>query len=423
MTSSSANSTTTGQRVLAIVLAGGKGSRMEVLTERRAKPTLPFGGVFSLLDICLSNLVNSQIDDVWVVVQYHASTFDPVLAHGRPWDLDRNRGGLRVLPPQEGIGADEEGMATGNADALFRIRGLIRQHAPDLVLVLSADHVYSLDHRDVIRTHREADAECTVVTTTIGLPEAGHHTLVDIAEGRVTAVHHKPDQPHTETIASEVFLYNADVLLEALDELHAELSGEAADGDTGLGDFSEHLLPRLVERGRVAAHVMPGYWRDLGRPSAYFRAHQDLLSGDLELLHSRSWPIRTASPQGPAARVHRGGQVMDSMLGDGAEIHGRVERCVIGPGVVVQAGAVVHDAVVMGGVHIGANARVGWSVLDAGSRVGVDARVGADEAQDQDSRLKSEEVTLVGMEAVIPDGSVVEPGSRVAPGSGASLTD
>ncbi|ROR54712.1 glucose-1-phosphate adenylyltransferase [Luteococcus japonicus] len=405
-------------RVLAIVLAGGKGSRMDVLTQRRAKPTLPFGGVFSLLDICLSNLVNSHVRDVWVVVQYHASSFDPVLAHGRPWDLDRNLGGLRVLPPQQGIGDEEEGMATGNADSLFRIRRLISQHDPEVVLVLSADHVYSLDHREVLRTHREAGAECTVVTTTIGLEEVGHHTLVDVDEdGRVTGVHHKPDEPHTETIASEVFAYDAKVLVEILDGLRERLGGEAPDGDSGLGDFSEHLLPELVQRGKVVAHELPGYWRDLGRPSAYFRAHQDLLAGDLGILHSRDWPMRTASPQGPAARVHEGAEVLDAMLGNGSEIHGRVERCVIGPDVVVEAGAVVHDAVLMRGVHVRRDARIGWSVLDARCEIGAGARVGAEEAQDATSRLKSEEVTLVGMDAAVAAGAEVPHGSRVEPGT------
>jgi len=404
-------------RLLAIVLAGGKGSRMDVLTEHRAKPTLPFGGVFSLLDICLSNLANSHVDDVWVMVQYHASSFDAVLRHGRPWDLDRNRGGLRVLPPQEGIGEQEEGMATGNADALFRIHQLVREHDPDLVLVLSADHVYALDHREVVRSHLERDAECTVVTTTIGLDEAMHHTLVDVDDdGRVSAVHHKPEQPHTTTIASEVFLYRAEVLLDVLEELQQRLGDGAEDGDTGLGDFSEHLLPALVERGRVFAHELPGYWRDLGRPSAYFRAHQDLLANEVDLLHRPEWPIRTASPQGPAARVHEGGVVVDSMLGDGAEVHGRVERCVLGPAVVVEAGAEVRDAVLLRGVRVESGATVSHAIVDAGARIGQGATVGAPPAGEE-HRLLSEEVTLVGMGAVVADGTTVEPGARVAPGA------
>lgn len=402
-------------KVLAIVLAGGKGSRLEVLTEQRAKPTLPFGGVFSLLDICLSNVVNSGIEDVWVVVQYQASSFDPVLAHGRPWDLDRFRGGLRVLPPQEGIGEAEEGMATGNADALFRIRALITETGADLVLVLSADHVYSLDHREVLRTHREAGADCTVVTTSIGLAEAGNHTLVDVSEdGLVTAVHHKPDEPPHENIASEVFLYDAGTLVRTLEELHATLSDDAPGGDSGLGDFSEHLLPTLVERGTVAAHALPGYWRDLGRPSAYFRAHQDLLRGEVDLLHRRDWPIRTAEPQGPAARVHASGHVADSMLGDGVELHGSVERSVLGPDVVVEAGAHVTDSVLMGRVVVRAGARVQFSVLDCDVEVAANAMVGEDR-DDHERRLVSEELTLVGMGSRVGAGAIVSRGSRISP--------
>ncbi|GAA1397916.1 glucose-1-phosphate adenylyltransferase family protein [Luteococcus peritonei] len=403
-------------KVLAIVLAGGKGSRMDVLTERRAKPTLPFGGVYSLLDICLSNLVNSGIEDVWVVVQYHASSFDQVLAHGRPWDLDRFSGGLRVLPPQEGIGSAEEGMATGNADALFRIRELVAASGADQVLVLSADHVYALDHREVLRTHLEAAAECTVVTTTIGLAEAGNHTLVDVTDGRVTGVHAKPDEPAHETIASEVFLYSADVLVETLERLHAELSESADEGDTGLGDFSEHLLPALVERGRVVAHALPGYWRDLGRPSAYFRAHQDLLEGEVDLLHRRDWPIRSASSQRPAARVHDSGRVDDSMLAGGVEVHGRVERSVLGPDVVVEAGATVVDSIVMGRCRIRAGATVQWSVLDVDVEVGQQATVG-EPRRDPDQRLVSEEITLVGMHSRVGEAALVGRGARVSPGS------
>lgn len=404
--------------VLAIVLAGGKGSRMDVLTDRRAKPTLPFGGVYSLLDICLSNVVNSGLDDVWVVVQYHASTFDEVLAHGRPWDLDRFRGGLRVIPPQQGIGDEEDGMATGNADALFRIREMIAAAGAREVLVLSADHVYSLDHREVLATHRDRGAECTVVTTTIGLGEAGHHTLVDVdADGRVTGVHHKPDDPQHEVIASEVFCYDAAVLVEVLERLHAELSGQAGEGDTGLGDFSEHLLPGLVDRGKVVAHALPGYWRDLGRPSAYLRAHQDLLAGDLDVLHDPSWPVRTASSQGPAARIHAGAEVHDAMLGDRVEVRGRVERSVLGPGVVVEDGAVVHDAVLMRDVRVAAGARVGWSIVDAGTVVAAGARVGAADDPSGDERLLSEEVTILGQDVVVGAGAIVSAGSRVSAGT------
>lgn len=406
----------TPREVLAIVLAGGKGSRMDVLTDRRAKPTLPFGGVHSLLDICLSNLANSGLTDVWVVVQYQASSLDQVLAHGRPWDLDRNTGGLRVIPPQQGINDAEEGMATGNADALFRMRELIAERAPEQVLVLSADHVYSLDLREVLATHLEHGAEATVVTAQIDQSEAGHHTLVDVSGGRVTGVSHKPDDPEHTTVASEVFCYDGAVLLEVLDELHARLADDAPEGDTGLGDFSEHLLPALVERGKVVAHALPGYWRDLGRPSAYLRAHFDLLDDRVDVLGRPDWPIQTAAPHGAAARVSAEATVVDSLLGDGSRVAGEVRRSVLGADVVVEPGAVVHDSVLMRGARVASGARVGWSVLDQEVVVDEGARVGAEEAGG-DERLRSEEVTLVGMGARIERGEVVAAGEHRSPGA------
>lgn len=401
--------------VLAIVLAGGQGSRMTVLTEERAKPTLPFGGVHSLLDIVLSNVVNSGITDAWVVVQYHASSVDAVLAHGRPWDLDRSRGGLRVIPPQEGLGqgAHDGGMATGNADALYRIRRLIREHGAAEVLVLSADHVYRLDHREVLARHREAQAECTVVTTTIPSSEAGHHTLVDVdVDGRVTGVHHKPDEPAHTTVASEVFCYDAHALLTTLERLHAQLCADAPEGDTGLGDFSEHLLPALVARGTVVAHPLPGYWRDLGRPSAYLRAHLDLLAEQVDVLGDPGWPIRTATAQGPAARVEAGAVIEESLVADGARVKGTVRRSVIGPDVVVEAGAVVHDSVLMRGTQVRSGARVGWSIVDEQVRVMPDAQVGRTRAP-RGERLLSEQVTMLGREALVQTGARVDGGTQV----------
>lgn len=420
MTAAARPTPTVAPTVLAIVLAGGQGSRLESLTAERAKPTLPFGGVHSLLDIALSNATNSGITDVWVVVQYHASSFDAVLAHGRPWDLDRFSGGLRVIPPQEGLGpgeSDDGGMATGNADALYRIRRLIARHDPDHVLVLSADHVYRLDHREVLAEHVARDADCTVVTTTIRRSEAGHHTLVDVDDdGRVTAVHHKPDEPTHRVVASEAFLYSTDALLRALDDLHDRLAGDAPDGDTGLGDFSEHLLPELVRTGTVVAYELPGYWRDLGRPSAYLQAHLDLLDDEVDVLDDPAWPIRTATPQGPAARIAAGAVVEESMLADGARVRGTVRHSVLGAGVLVEEGAVVHDSVLMAGAVVRAGAHVGWSIVDERARIGADAQVGRQRAP-HGERLRSEQVTIVGMDALVHRDAVVERGTRVAPGA------
>lgn len=410
-------------RVLAIVLAGGKGSRMEVLTQERAKPTLPFGGVFTLLDIVLSNVRNSHIDDAWVVLQYHSSSVDPVLAHGRPWDLDRNIGGLRVLQPQEGLGDDEDGMASGNTDSLFRFRGLIEEFAPELVLVLSADHAYKIDYRDVIAAHLANDAECTIVTSTFDPEEAGNHTLVHTEKGgrssvdshgsRVTRIDHKPDEIETETVATEVFLYDADVLLKVLQELF-----DALPEDEHLSDFGEDLLPALVERGRSFTFHLPGYWRDLGRPSAYLAAHQDLLAGEVDIFDDPAgWPMLTATAQRPGSRITPEGTVSDSMVASDCHIAGTVQRSVLGPGVCVEEGAHVVDSIVMTDSVIRKNAQVGWSIVDARVTVGADARVGSMTRPANGGRVHSDNLTLLGQRARVDGGAVVRMGERISSGA------
>ncbi|CAN5162704.1 hypothetical protein BH18ACT9_BH18ACT9_09710 [soil metagenome] len=187
------------ERILAIIQAGGTGGRLDVLTRERAKPALPFAGVYQLVDFPLSNLSHSGISDVWISVQFHGATLEEQLANGRPYDLDRSRGGLRLLMPEQGTGSmDEEGFARGNADELFRIRDQIRDFGAEAVLVLSADHVYRFDLSEAVATHRDNAAECTVVTTEVALADAGDHATVEHDEaGQVTVFDYKPEEPAT----------------------------------------------------------------------------------------------------------------------------------------------------------------------------------------------------------------------------------
>ncbi len=404
------------ERVLAIIQAGGAGGRMDVLTRERAKPALPFAGVYQLVDFPLSNLTHSGITDVWLSVQFQGSTLEEQVANGRPWDLDRNHGGLRVLMPQQGTGTlDEDGFARGNADELFRIRDQIAGFAPDVVLVLSADHVYRFDFAEALETHRAARAECTIVTTEVPVSEAGDHAVVAYDDsGTVTGFAYKPDDPETGTIATEIFLYAPDVLVEVLEELHRELSGESDPGDTGLGDFGDHLVPRLVDRGRTVAHPFDGYWRDVGQPHHYLQAHQDVLTDDLGVFAELAWPILTRQPQRVPARVLDGGCVVDSLLSPGARVAGLVHRSVLGPGVVVEEGAEVRNSVVFADSVVRAGARVDWTVVDTGCSIERGARVGdpaADGTGDPDA------VTLVGRGSVVGEGVRLDPGARLEPGT------
>lgn len=406
-------------RVLAIVQAGGAGGRMDVLTAERAKPALPFGGSHQLLDFALSNLVNSGIHDVWLTVQYQASTLEELARNGRPWDLDRTYGGLRLLVPQQGSGsAHDDGMNAGNADELYALRDDIRRHGADVVLVMSADQAYRLDYRDVVATHLERGAEATVVTYDLAdtfADDLGDHAVVEVdASGRVTSVDYKPEQPASTVVAAEVTAYDAGVLVEVLEELHRELTGrgrgEGEDDDSGLDDFGDHLLPRLVERGRVHAHRLTGYWRDLGQPHHYLNAHLELLDGDTGLF-DRDWPLRSQLPQLQPARVVDGAGASDVLLSPGCEVAGTVRRSVLGPGVVVEAGAVVEESVVFADTVVRAGARVRRAVVDSGCELLDGADVGGPEVDLADP----DAIPMVGRDSRVS--TRLSAGARLLPGT------
>lgn len=401
-------------RVLAIIQAGGRGSRMDVLTRERAKPALPFAGVFQLVDFPLSNLAHSGISHVWLSVQHQGSTLEQEVANGRPWDLDRNHEGLRLLMPQQGTGSlDEDGFAQGNADELYRIRDQIEAARADVVVVMSADHVYRFDFRDVVAEHLENDAECTVVTSTVPLDEASDHATVEVADGQVVGFAYKPDEPTTDVVATEIFVYDPRVLVTVLDELHVELGADADAGDTGLGDFGEHLLPRLVDRGHTRAHAMSGYWRDLGQPHLYLRAHRDMLLDDHDVLGRRDWPILTRQPQRAPARLVEGAELVDSLVSPGCRVAGRVVRSVLGPGTVVEAGAEVVDSVVFADTRIEAGAVVAASIVDSACTIGAGAHVGDPDADLDDS----DAITLIGGDSTVGAGVRIAAGARLEAGS------
>jgi glucose-1-phosphate adenylyltransferase len=382
-------------KVLALVLAGGEGSRLELLTERRAKPALPFAGVYRLIDFPLSNCVHSGIEDVWVLQQYRLQSLNDQLANGRPWDLDRTHGGLRLLPPQ--LGAEEDGFHEGNADAIWRNRRLIAEHDPEVVLVLSADHVYRLDYGEVLDRHRERRAGVTVVTSEVPADEAARQAVVEVAgDGRLSGFRYKPEEPPTTRVATEAFAFRPDLLLDTLDELAA--------GDGELKDFGHGLLPRLVEDGEAVEHHMAGYWRDVGTVPAYWQAHMDLLDPERPLdLDDPDWPVLGRASNRLPARVEGSARLSAALLSPGTVVCGEVAHSVLSPGVVVEPGATVRDAVLLDDCVVAAGASVERAVLDRGVRVGPGAAVGGPGGDGP---------ALVGEEARVPEGAAVPPGGR-----------
>lgn len=377
-------------RTLLIVLAGGAGSRMETLTENRAKPALRFGGSHRLIDFPLSNAANSGVSDVWVLEQFEPESITEHLAGGRPWDLDRSRGGLMLLGPHRGD--EREGWHEGTADALWRKADRIRRHDPDVVLVASADAVYRMDYADVVAHHVAADAEVTMVTTRHD-GDCSRYGVVRAEEGRVTDYVLKPDDPPTRTVTTEVFAFTTAALLETLEQCAAK------GGEDGLGDLGEEVLPAMVARGAAADYRHTGYWQDVGTVDAYWEAHMELLEQPPFDLDDPAWPVRTPAQRHVGARVHARGQVEDSLLSPGVVVEGTVRRSVLAPGVQVAPGAEVVDSVLLDDVRVGPGATVRRSVVDEGARVRGRAEVGGDG-----------EVTLIGA------GSVVHPRKRIPAG-------
>jgi glucose-1-phosphate adenylyltransferase len=383
-------------KVLVLVLAGGKGSRLELLTETRAKPAVPFAGVYRLIDFPLSNCQHSAIADVWVSVQYQPISVAEHLANGRPWDLDRTTGGLMMLPPFQG--SERGGWTEGTADGLWRQSELIRQFDPDALVVVSSDAVYKLDYRDVVDAHLGSGAEVTMVTTEVEPDDASRYGIVQVGDdGEVTDYAYKPDEPATTTATNEVFVFSPTETLDRLDGLKEQV------GEEGLEDLGSHLLPAQTAAGLARAYPLAGYWRDVGTVASYWQAHQDFLAAEPPIdLDELSWPIHTRGGRHSAARVLAGGNVDGSLVSGGTRVAGRVRGSVLSPGVVVEDGATVVDSVLLPGVVVRAGATVTRAVLDDNVVVGAGATVGGDG-----------DITLVGREAEVEAGTTLAAGARL----------
>jgi glucose-1-phosphate adenylyltransferase len=357
-------------KLLALVLAGGEGGRLGPLTDERAKPALPFGGVYRLIDFPLTNCHHSGVSDVWIFQQYEPFALSQHVSNGRPWDLDRTHGGLRVVHPYQGDA--ESGWYEGNADAIHRHRDEVEEFGPDLILVLSADHVYKLDYRDVLASHREHDAGVTVVTSRVPREEAGRFGCVQVGRGdRIEDFAYKPDEPATDVVTAEVFLYDAKLLLDTLADL--------AKNDEQLEDFGHQLLPRLVDEGVAYAHALDGYWKDVGTIDSYWQAHMELLEREPPIdLDDPQWPILTLAPHRPPAHVAEGARIENAQLSPGSRVDGSVAHSVLAPGVVVEAGATIVDSVVLEDTVVCEGVSVERAIVDAGIHVREDVK-GADE--------------------------------------------
>ena len=316
-------------------------------------------GSYRLIDVSLSNLVNSQISNVWIVEEYQPHSLNQYLSVGRPWDLDRTHGGLQLLAPFSG---DEKGgFSDGNSDSLWRQNDRMKDHDPDLVIVLSADHFYTIDFLDIIATHRESDADLTMVTTVVD-EDASRYSVVKVnPEGGVTDFWYKPDEPKTNLVAAEIFCFSASELFSALDHLHDKLGK--------LSDYGDGLLPWYVEHKKVVEHRLDGYWKDLGTLTAYWEAHIDLLHGTGVTLDDPTWPIHSAQPNLLPARIEKPAAIDRSYVAPGSVVSGKVHDSFLSPLCSVEEGAAVQESILLDNVQVPAGVHLRRCIVESGAQL------------------------------------------------------
>ena len=392
------------EKTRAVILAGGEGSRLGILTAKRTKPAVPFAGKYRIIDFTLSNCVNSGIFDVMILAQYRPHSLIEHIGAGGPWDLNRDfTGGVRIYTPYKARGASD--WYLGTADAVQQNFLFIKQSAPELVLILSGDHIYEMDYSKMINFHRQNEADVTMATIRVPLSEASRFGIVGTDENqRVNSFIEKPANPPSNLVNMGVYLFNLSVLNKALWDDHKS--------STSSHDFGKDILPRLVsEDARVFAYPYSGYWVDVGTVNSYWQAHMDLLADPPPIdLNDRSWVIHTRTEERPPVRISGGAVVLDSMITDGCEIASgaRVERSILAPGVRVQPGAVVRESILLTDAVIGAEAVIEHAIIDKKVRISARARVGA--VVDGEPRI-----AMVGKNCLLPEEMTIEPGAILGP--------
>jgi glucose-1-phosphate adenylyltransferase len=391
----------------AVILAGGEGSRLGVLTEKRAKPAVPFAGKYRIIDFTLSNCTNSGISDVMILTQYRPHSLNEHIAAGRPWDLDRTfTGGVRIYQPFRGRSATD--WYKGTADAIMQNLSFVQRGSPDLVLVLSGDHIYKMNYGWLIAFHLEKQADVTIATLNVSREEATRMGILAADERqRVTQFVEKPADPPGTLASMGVYVFGREMLAQILTD-----DAKRRDSHHDLG---KDIIPRMVTGGlRVFAYPFQSYWVDVGTVEAYWQSQMDLLKTPPPLdLNDRAWIIHTRSEERPPVSILEGAVIRDSMITDGCVISGgaRVERSILSPGVHVAPNAVIRESVILTDAWIDSGARVERAIVDKAVRIGRKARIGR--AAPGEKPAEDPGITTIGKNAEIPDGTIVRQGEVV----------
>jgi len=384
---------------VAMLLAGGQGSRLYALTQKVAKPAVPFGGKYRIVDFPLSNCTNSGIDTVGVLTQYEPLLLNEYIGNGLPWDLDRTYGGVKILPPYQGAKAAD--WYKGTANAIYQNLKFIDRYDAEYVLILSGDHIYKMDYAKMLKFHKKRNADCTIAVLDVPIEEASRFGIMSVDEdSKIYKFEEKPKNPESTMASMGIYIFTKSKLSEYL-------INDAADPASS-NDFGTNIIPAMLANGEnMVAYPFEGYWKDVGTISSLWEANMDLLGEKPEFdLDDEKWRIFTRHETLAPQYVGEDAKIVNSIVAEGCEIYGTVENSVLFPGVKVMPGAVVRDSVVMGGCVIETEAVVSYSILDTNVTVGAGAIIGGNKGDEAG-------VAVIGDSEVIGAGQTVGAGEMI----------
>ena len=387
------------KKCVAMLLAGGQGSRLYALTNNIAKPAVSFGGKYRIIDFPLSNCVNSGIDTVGVLTQYQPLVLNDYIGNGQPWDLDRAFGGVHILSPYQGKNSSD--WYKGTANAIYQNMHFIKQFNPDYVLVLSGDHIYKMNYSTMLNYHILYGADCTIAAIEVPLKDASRFGILNTREdGSIYEFEEKPKKPKSTLASMGIYIFGAEKLYKYLEEDNND--------ENSSHDFGKNVLPRMLGCGeKMMAYKFDGYWKDVGTIESLYEANMDLL-GEVPKFDvaDTSWKIQSRSPLAPPHYVGSDAKVTGSIIMSGCEIYGNVENSVLASSVIVKKGASVKNSIIMADTVIGENAQIDYSIIDENTEIGSNVKVGA-------AKDKGKGITVLGRNIKIGNGAVIEGGAMI----------
>ena len=372
---------------IAMLLAGGQGSRLYDLTKQTAKPAVTFGGKYKIIDFPLSNCINSGIDTVGVLTQYQPLALNEYIGNGEPWDLDRTRGGLSVLPPYQGNKVSE--WYKGTANAIYQNINFIKQYNPEYVLILSGDHIYRMDYAKMLEHHKKTGASCTVATITVPMEEASRFGICNTnPDNSIYEFEEKPKQPKNNQASMGIYIFNAKILIDYL------VADEADENSSN--DFGKNIIPNLLHNGeKLFAYKFEGYWKDVGTISSLWEANMDLIGEDPILnMSDTDFRIFSRNTARPPQYIGPKSTIENSLVSEGCKINGTVINSILSGGVIIEEGALVKDSVIMEDVVIKSGAKVYSAIVDSDTTVEFGAMVGKENADKSDIAIVAKGTTV-----------------------------